>query len=49
MGFELSVKYPKICLKDEAKFENLMGNIVDRVKGIRSLRCQIQIMEFLMW
>ena len=33
MGFELSTKYPKICLKDEAKFKNLMGKYCGQSKG----------------
>ena len=33
MGCELSIKYPKICLKDEAKFENLMDKYCGQGRG----------------
>ena len=33
MGCELSIKYPEICLKDEAKIENLMGKYCGQSKA----------------
>ena len=38
MGCELSVKYPEICLEDEAKLENLMKKYCGRSYGSQELQ-----------
>ena len=38
MGCELSVKYPELCLKDEAKFENLLKKYCGRNNGNQELQ-----------
>ena len=38
MGCELSVKYPELCLKDVAKFENLLKKYCGRNNGNQELQ-----------